>query len=262
MQYKMAKTQVILTVLFATALLLLLAFFLLFFLIRYRIKSNQYIKERENLKKEYEQTLLQTQIEVQENTLAAVGRELHDNIGQLLTSTKLLIGITQQKLQVIPDTLNLADEVIGKAINEVRLLSKSLDTEWLQQFNFIANMQTEVSRLNATGMLQINFSYSKKLLLQPEEQLIIFRIVQEALQNAVKHSKAQNIDISVNYSVASLIITVADNGIGLGNIHLSGGLGLKNMKHRAQLLGGTIDWTTLPDEGSTVILKLPAKKYE
>jgi len=77
----MEKNQVIFAILIGTMLFILLAFFLLFFFIRYRSKSNQYILEKEKLKKEFEQTLLQSQIEVQENTFAGLSRELHDNIG-------------------------------------------------------------------------------------------------------------------------------------------------------------------------------------
>ena len=259
----MEKGEVLIAVLFATALLMLLAFFLLFFLIRYRSKSNQYIRERENLKKEFDQILLKSQIEVQENTFAALGQELHDNIGQLLVSTKALISIAQRSIPQPPDTLNIAEETLSKTINEVRSLSKSLDKEWLQQFNFIDNLQTEVHRINAMQTIKVNFSHAEKLLLPPEEQIILFRIVQEALQNSIKHSQAEKIDIRLSHSGSSLIANITDNGKGFEeNLMFSSGLGLKNMKHRTQLLGGTIEWKSLPGEGSTVILKLPVKKSE
>ena len=150
-----------------------------------------------------------------------------------------------------------------KAINEIRSLSKSLDKEWLKQFNFIDNLQTEVNRINAAKTVHIDFSHSEKLLLQPEEQIILFRIVQEAIQNSVKHSGAQQIDISVSHSGSSLIVSIIDNGKGFKeDMKTHTGLGLKNMKHRTQLLGGTIEWVSSPGKGSKVILKLPAKKSE
>lgn len=259
----MEKTQVIIAILLGTSVLILLAGFLLFFLIRYRTKKNQYIRERESLKKQFEETLLQSQIEVQENTFAALGQELHDNIGQLLVSTKALLGVTQRNLSSSPDTLNIAEETLGKAIHEVRSLSKLLDKEWLQQFDFIDNLQTEAKRINAMQTLQMQLSHPEKLLLQPEEQIILFRIVQEAIQNSVKHSQAQQIYITVSNSASSLIITIIDNGKGfIEESLISTGLGLKNMKHRTQLLGGTIEWNSSPGNGCTVILKLPVKKCD
>lgn len=259
----MEKTQVIFAVLFGTLVLVLLAFFLLFFFIRYRTRKNQYIVERENLKKEFEQTLLQSQIEVQENTFAELSRELHDNIGQLLVSTKALISVTQLSQPKPSDTLQMAEETLGKTITELRSISKSLDKEWLKQFDFIDNLQNEVNRINAMQTLQISYSHPEKILLQPEEQIILFRIVQEALQNSVKHSEALCIDINISHSVSSLIVCIADDGKGFKeDPEMPSGLGLKNMKHRTQLLGGTIEWTPSAGNGSTVILKLPVKKSE
>lgn len=255
----MEKNQLIFAVLIGTLVFLLLAFFLLFFFIRYRSRSNQYINEREKLKKEFEQTLLQSQIEVQENTFAGLSRELHDNIGQLLVSAKTLISVTLINQAQPSPTLTIAEETLGTAINEVRTLSKLLDKEWLEQFNFIHNLETEVSRINATRTIHINLSHPEKLLLEPEEQTILFRIVQEAIQNAVKHSGAEKIDITVSNTPSSLIVSIVDNGKGFDENHVTSSLGIKNMKHRTQLLGGTIEWTSSPGNGSTVMLKLPVK---
>jgi signal transduction histidine kinase len=263
MQSSMEKNQVIFAVLLGTAVLLLLAGFLLFFLIRYRTKKNQYIHEKENLQKEFEQTLLQSQVEVQENTFSDLSAELHDNIGQLLVSTKALIGVTQRKLPMVSETLQIADETLAKAINEIRSLSKLLDKDWLQQFDFIDNLRTEVKRISAMKTLEINFNHPEKILLPSEEQIILFRIVQEALQNSVKHSNAGKIDIDIAHSMSSLVVNINDDGNGFKKdamMHTS--LGLKNMKHRTQLLGGTIDWISSPGNGSSVILKLPVKKSE
>jgi len=114
----MEKKDLIFAIVFTTIVLLLLVAFLLFFFIRYRFKNNTYIKEKEAMKKFFEKTLLQSQIEVQEATLAGIGKELHDNIGQLLSSTKMFLGITQRNLPESPETLNIAEETLGKAINE------------------------------------------------------------------------------------------------------------------------------------------------
>lgn len=259
----MEKSRVIFAVLFATAVLVLLAFFLLLFFVRYRARSNQYIREREKLKKEFEQTLLQSKVEVQENTFAVLSGELHDNIGQLLVSAKAHIAVTQLNLKDPPNTLQVAEETLQHAINEIRYISKLLNKDWLQQFDFIENMQTEINRINALKTLQLNWTHPEQLLLPPEEQLILFRIVQEALQNSVKHADGARIDIEVSHSVSSLIVSITDDGKGFEeNTHKNAGLGLKNMSHRTQLLGGTIEWISSAGKGSKVILKLPAKKSE
>lgn len=259
----MEKNQLIIAILVGTSVLMLLAGFLLFFLIRYRTRKNQFLQESDKLKKEFEQTLLLSQIEIQENTFATLSNELHDNICQLLVTTKTLISVTQMRLPAPLDTLTTAEETLGKTINELRSISRSLDKEWLRQFNFIENLTTEVNRINALQTLHIGLATPENILLPAEEQLILFRIVQEALQNAVKHSQAEHILIDISHSVSSLVVKITDNGRGFKEESLnSTGLGLKNMKQRTQLLGGTIEWTASPGDGSTVILKLPVKKSE
>ena len=243
-------------VIFATAVLLLLAAFLMFFFVRYRVKNNDYIKEREAMEKAFEQTLLQSQIEVQEATFAGLAKELHDNIGQLLSSTKMLLGITQRNLGNSPDTLTIAEETLGKAISELRSLSKSLDREWLEQFDFIHNLEVESSRINDAKHLRISFTHPEKISLKPDEQIILFRIVQEAMQNAMKHADPALIQIHLTEAKRKLRVLVIDDGHGFDESHQKEGMGIRNMKHRTKLLGGNINWNSTGN-GSSVIIELP-----
>ncbi len=257
----MEKKEIIFGIIFTTVVVILLVAFLMFFFIRYRLRSNTYIKERETMKKAFEQNLLQSQIEVQEATFAGLGKELHDNIGQLLSSTKMLLGITQRNLPAPPETLVIAEETLGKAIIELRALSKSLDKEWLERFNFIQNLEVEVLRINATGHLQIIFSHPEELLLKSDKQIILFRIVQEAIQNAIKHAQAQKIRINLLISKGIIKIDIIDDGIGFDKSLPSEGLGIMNMKHRTKLLDGNIVWNS-GDSGSQVTIEVPFKESE
>lgn len=208
---------------------------------------------------EFESQLLQSRMETQEETFATLGKELHDNVGQLLNSAKLLIGVTQRKLTDAPDTLAIADETLGTAINELRSLSKSLNKEWLEQFNFIDNLQAEIKRINATDHLQIHFTHTAPLSLKSDEQIILFRIVQEALQNAIKHAQATNINIILKEEANSLYLIIEDDGKGFAEKEKAqSGVGLLNMQHRTKLLGGTIEWKSAGN-GASVIICLPVK---
>lgn len=246
----------IIGIIFATIVLLLLAAFLTFFFVRYRVRNNDYIKEREAMQKAFAQTLLQSQIEVQEATFAGLAKELHDNIGQLLSSTKMLLGITQRNLGTSPDTLTIAEETLGKAISELRSLSKSLDKEWLEQFDFIYNLEAESSRINEAKHLQISFTHPGKLALKPDEQIILFRIVQEAMQNAMKHADPRTILVHLTVAKEKLRVLIKDDGHGFNESHQKEGMGIRNMKHRTKLLGGNINWNSTGN-GSSVIIELP-----
>src|SRR4051812_4775518 len=112
----------IVIVLAASAFILLLLSFLFSFVYKYQKKTISFIKEKELMQSGFEQVLLQSQVEVQENTYRQIAGELHDNIGQLLSTTKMLMGVTEIKLGQVPDTLNTANATLGKAIQELRSL--------------------------------------------------------------------------------------------------------------------------------------------
>ena len=254
----MEKWDVTFAISVATIILLLLLSFLLFFFVQYRVKSNRFIKEKEVMKKNFDEMLLQSQIEVQETTSSYLAKELHDNVGQMLSSSKMLLWVTQKNLEKIPDTLIIAQETLATAINELRSLSKSLDKDWLSQFDLVDNLNTEIKRINSGLALHIAFSHSGKIPFNAEEQIILFRIMQEALQNAIKHSEAKNIQIAIEVKDDNLILKLEDDGKGIDE-QSEGGLGIRNMKHRTKLLGGNINWASL-EKGTVVTIRLPIKK--
>jgi signal transduction histidine kinase len=209
----------------------------------------------------FEKTLLQSQIEVQEATFSALGKELHDNVGQLLSSTKMLLGVTERSLTTPPDTLITAQETLARAINELRSLSRSLTKEWLEQFNLIENLQAEVARNNSANDLQIFLSTPQILSVSPDKQIILFRIIQEALQNAIKHASAKNIAITITEDNTAITTIIKDDGSGFDTNDDIKGMGLMNMKQRTQLLDGSITWQSNADEGTVINITLPVNEH-
>ncbi len=247
-------------ILLLSVFLILIISFIIVFIIFYQKKQVTHLYEIKTMQQDFENNLLQSRIETQDETMNQLGKELHDNIGQLLNSAKLLIGITQRKLIDAPDTLTIANETLGTAITEMRSLSKSLNKEWLQQFNFIENLETEIKRINASESLKILFSHEEYFSLKTDEQIILFRIVQEALQNCIKHSGAKNVIITLKEQDELLFVTIADDGIGFNESEkLNSGVGVINMRHRTKLLGGTINFQS-SNQGTNIIIQLPVKK--
>ena len=253
--------EIIITVIVGVLLILFLATVFIVSIVRYKRRMAKELYERSLLRKQYEQELLQSRLETQEYTFQQIGKELHDNLGQLLSTVRMLLGITERNLANPPETLCTANETLGKAIVELRSLSKSLDKEWLEQFNFYDNLAAEITRINSTGsIIRPEFSYTEDLLLKPEEQIVLFRIVQEAIQNAIRHAAMDVIIIRMAQQGELLSIMVIDNGKGFTAESMSMGMGLKNMNHRAAILGGTLTWNSIPGEGTTVHITLPVKK--
>ncbi|MFL9482617.1 sensor histidine kinase [Chitinophagaceae bacterium LWZ2-11] len=256
--------EIILGVITMSMLMVILSMVVLIAIINYKRKQEKFLQEKKLMREDFSKQLMQSQIEVQEATFADLGKELHDNVGQLLGSTKMLLGITKRSWPDYPGVLQSADESLTKAIQELRALSKTLNKEWLEQFSFIDNLNTETHRLNAYNYINISFSHTEALPLKTEEQIILFRIVQEAIQNAIKHARSKNIIIQIIEQPHLLTIIVTNDGAGFDTATTSlNGVGIMNMKHRAKLLGGSIGWQSSLEDGTTVTIKLPiSQKHE
>lgn len=244
-------------ILAASSILLLITLFIVMLVVAYLKRDLKHLKEKESMEADFENQLLQSQLETQEETLHQLSTEIHDNVGQLLNSTKLLIGLTQRSLPEPPETLLMADDTLGKAIQEIRSLSKSLNKEWLQQFNFIENLEAEINRINAARSLQIHLYRPDTLSMKASEQIILFRIVQEVLQNAMKHAFAKTIEIKIKEDNRLLTIFIADDGTGFDEAAITQSVGLLNIKHRTKLLGGTVRWLSSINNGTQVTIQLP-----
>ena len=246
-----------------TIIYLVLAGIIIFVLFFYQRKRFQHKEEILQMEKQYTEALLQSQLETHESTLHQLSEEIHDNIGQLLSSTKMLLNITGRNLDNTPDTLKTAEATLSKAIQDLRALSKSLNKEWLHQFNIVDNLKAEIERINAARTIHVAYTTSTTYLpLQAEAQVMLFRIVQEALQNSIKHAQAQNIAIQTLFNDGHIIATVEDDGIGIKDGKPLTGIGIMNMQHRTKLLGGTIEWKRLPEKGTQVLITLPVQKED
>lgn len=235
-----------------------LVFFIISFIVLYQRRYYKFLREKQHLQNSFQREILKTQLETQEHTFNQIGEEIHDNIGQLLSSTKMLLGITERSLSLVPDPLKTAQETLGKALFELRALSKSLNKDWLHQFNLIENLQTEIERINIAQILRIELHTSVRTLpLAPEAQVMLFRIIQEAIQNSLKHAYARIIHISIS-SEKVIKITVVDDGVGFQpkNGEFSG-VGIINMKNRMRLLAGVISWKPRDEGGTEVQMFLP-----
>lgn len=236
----------------------LVAGFLVSFVLYFSRRKNRFYQEKKEMEAYFAHELLKMQFETREEALNQIGEELHDHIGQLLSSTKMLLGITERSLQQPPDTLFTAQETLGQAIRDIRALSRSLNREWLDQFDLIENLEIEANRINAGQVTKVTLHYSSGALWPDANiQIILFRIVQEALQNIIKHAEASEVTIEIETN-SELQIRITDNGKGFDTEAVGvSGAGLLNIRRRAQLIGGAVQFVSSPDQGCQVIITLP-----
>lgn len=225
----------------------------IFLLISRRNQNELYLKQ-EQMKLAFEQEILQSKIEVQEMTFQHIGQELHDNIGQLLSSAKMLIGVSQIQLSDPPDSLVTANETIGKAIEEMRGLSRSLDHHWLSQFDLKYNLQSELERIEKSGHIQTQMSLPEPFDIPNDQQIILFRMIQEACQNAIKHANPGFISILGKSLPQHWSFQIINDGKPLPAEFQ--GMGTRNMQSRAAILNGTVDWSH-QNHQTTVSIEIP-----
>jgi signal transduction histidine kinase len=205
----------------------------------------------------YEKELRAVENEVQEQTLNNISRELHDNIGQLLTLMR--IQIEQEKLDK-PDamaTLAPIDATLTDTIQQVRLLSHSLNSDILEQNGLLQMIEQETNRLRQFKKISINMEHDgTEPALNKDQRIMAFRIFQELITNMLKHARAKNIYVQLK-AKEKFSLLLSDDGQGFDlqqTIQSGGGAGLKNMTKRAALANLHFHIDTAIGKGSTFTL--------
>lgn len=215
------------------------------------------------MKKNYQhqQELLTIEMQVQEQTRKNLASDLHDNIGQLLSLTNVTIGsINVQETEKAAQKLEDVKQLVSRSIKELRQLSKIVHGELVLRDGLIAAIEQELNWLERGGYYQLVFvNDTAELITQyPDKDLFLYRLVQEALNNAIKHAHASKLDVVVSYKDHFLTLQVIDNGIGFDStLTNNSGLGLSNMKKRVSILEGTLDISSSKESGTCITIVIP-----
>ena len=241
-------------------LAVLLVGFIVTILFLYQRRQHRQELEITRMKEEYEREALKSQLEIQEETFKNIGQELHDNIGQILTLAKLHLNrLTLEDTELSRERLNGAIDMITQTIQSLRDVSKNLHADTISKNGLGPALETEIRIIEKLGILQPVFRVSgPPAHLDDNKSLIIFRIVQEALQNVTKHSKATMLEMKIEYSEAMMKLTIADNGTGFNwEENNDKGSGLRNMTDRARIIGAQFDMQTAATSGTIITLTIP-----
>ncbi|WP_075344018.1 sensor histidine kinase [Tenacibaculum agarivorans] len=230
----------------STIIIGLIVVFLVLLFTVFQRRKNQLLREKSEEKKRYERELAETQIEIREETLRNISWELHDNIGQLLTLAKI------QLQQASPENLDDISETITKSLTEIRTLSKLINPEFIKNVTLKEALQLEVERFNRLQFIEASLAIQgEEKEINQKHGTILFRILQEFFSNTIKHAKGSKLEVILNFTDEILTITAKDNGIGFTMSEVAKkGIGLHNMKTRAQLINATINLESKPSYGT------------
>lgn len=250
-----AGDEIIILIVSIIIILLFVGVMYLLTLVYYQNKKKRMRQDKEDLEKTYQKTILQSQIEIQEQTLRTISQEIHDNIGQFLSLVSLNVStIPTEDLEKRKFTRSL----VSKAINDLRDLSKSLNPERIQIISFEDPIEHELKMMEKSGNFTTSFTVKNKIHeLAPEKKIILFRTIQEVFNNIIKHAKATSIDIIFSIDQEKNIITIKDNGLGFVTDESTfNGIDLSNIKKRAEIIQATFEISSILKQGTTVKLIL------
>ncbi|MFY7956537.1 MAG: sensor histidine kinase [Flavobacterium macrobrachii] len=227
------------------------------FVYRY-FKVNKEKKEAEEL---YLTQLYATKLEIQQQTMDNIGKEIHDNIGQKLT----LASIYMQQLEHenkqtdTKEGIQNISGILNETLWEMRELTKSLTQNSISEQLIYDLIQKECERVEKLKIIKVKFlCYDKKLILDTEIKTILVRIVQEFIQNSIKHSECETISIVMHSLKQKATLVLTDDGIGFDlEKRYSNGMGLKNMEKRVKMILGTFAIESKINVGTKITITLP-----
>ncbi|MBI4458609.1 MAG: sensor histidine kinase [Acidobacteria bacterium] len=200
-------------------------------------------------------------VEAQEEERRSISRELHDQIGQVLTAIKVNLGMVEQKMVAGPELRERIREsklLAEQAMQEIRDLARLLRPTMLDDLGLVPALEWYVRGFSRRFGIPVNLEIDRKLRRLPEQwETSLYRSVQEALTNTIRHSEATKVFIHLEESSENLILTVEDNGQGFEFSSPKGGLGLIGMSERARQLGGTLSVESKQHAGTRVRITLP-----
>jgi two-component system, NarL family, sensor kinase len=258
--------QVYLIIGVAMASILLLGGAIILFVLYYQKRMVQEKFQRQVMEIDFHKKMMEASLESQENERRRVAADLHDSIGAMLSTIRLSFLTFARENKTDNNSIQESKKMIDDTIDSVRRISRDLMPSTLEKFGLSQAVKEMCERFQNTSSISIIFdeegtyqSLSKK------KELMIFRIIQELINNALKHSGASRIKVTLNHS-HNLTVVVEDNGKGFDVQHhlqdrtTGKGLGLFNIENRARVIGAEIFFESQQEKGSNTTITVPYEK--
>jgi len=216
---------------------------------------------QEKLRAEIANEVNNARNEIQQATLNTISQEIHDNVGQLLSLTKMQLNLLEQSPEKDDNLVREAKDNISKAMTDLRDLAKGMSSDRIKLLGLYDSVVQEAQRINKVGRLEVIVQNSGvKQEPEHQKQLVLFRVIQECFQNIIKHANATRVEVNFAYHPHHFEITITDNGVGFDyhpGSSAAEGLGLMNIFNRVQLVGGEVNLKSAIGEGTTVSISVP-----
>ncbi len=258
------KQNLIIAILTGSVFVCLFGFITFLVMINFMRRKRKIFLEKQIRESQFQQELLMAELEMQDHTFRAVSQEIHDNIGQILSIAKLHLSILtfegkgQEELHVIK-------ELVSKSIDELRDLSKGYYTERLVEEGLLVAIKHQYEQLSRTGLFKTTFqSDLESLQLDKNKTIFLYRMVQEILNNIVKHSSGTVVNFRIYKNGENVIISIEDNGKGflMESADFVPGIGINSIHQRAHMIGSKADIISVLGKGTIVKLIFKVNDYD
>lgn len=207
-----------------------------------------------------QQLVMRAQMEGQEKERQVISAELHDSINQQLSTAKIYLDYARANEKEREELIGRSAEVVTRAIQEIRSLCYSLTPVGLKDMGLKEAVEDLCRSYTSVGKLNIEFNYYiGDLSLTEDLQFVLYRIIQEQMNNIARHSKAEYVRIELEYDTGNILVLISDDGVGFNPDTVREGLGFANMRNRVSVYKGKIEVDTAPGQGCRLIVKIPKR---
>jgi signal transduction histidine kinase len=211
--------------------------------------------------------LSQVRVQLQEESLRSLSRELHDGVGQVLTAIKMDLGMIERASggdgHDLKGRVREVREQVTELLQEVRTMSQLLRPSMLDDFGLVPTLQWLVEKFTVRTRIEVDLrTPASDTRLPPAIEVLLYRVTQEALTNVVKHARAKHVDVEFAVRAGEASLTIADDGVGFDverfrRTPAAGGVGLLGMRERVAYYRGRIEFRSRPDDGMRISLTIP-----
>lgn len=249
------ENQGIIVAILVASLFVSLFGFISFLVVINYVKRRKKLLFREQMRESnFQQALLQAQLEMQEHTFNTVSRDIHDNVGQILSLVNLnlnILGFGEVNNEILTNTKDL----LRNAVAELRELGSMYYTDRLAEEGLIASIQRQLSQLDKTRIFTTSFhSELEDISIDKNKTIFLHRMIQEVLNNVVKHSGANRVEVIITKKGEDIHVTIIDNGKGFAKAdsNFIPGIGLNSIQQRATMIGARVIILSEPGSGTNV----------
>lgn len=257
----MTEANSILVLVLGTLVFTIFAVFIIVYIALHKKKLYRHEIEKKEMQHQFNQELMQSKLEVNEQILKNISSELHDNVAQVLGMAKMQLHLLSGKVIDNPSK-KMAEEtstLVGDAIKEIRSLSHTMNGDYILKAGLKECIEKDLKRIADAKRIKCKYiSKGDVYEIGKDKELMLFRIVQECVTNAVKHGEPYEIMVSMNYEPDMLQATIVDDGKGMDTTQKGEGMGLGNIRERVRLLKGVVTISSEIDKGTTILIRIPA----